>query len=359
MAVGPLATSRSASRRRRPAGAPPRRGGGSTWIGDRCAGAARRTCRCSRFGSGSRRPAPLVSRPRRLGAAARRSPADAAIPRGCGRARPRDDGSTLDSRCRVMSRRIAARRRRTWTGCAGGSPTRCCASRRRCRRRVARRRRTRHALLHAAPLRAHGARLARAAAAPAARVLPDPRWRLPRSFTTAGGQTIGKMALGLKVVGEGSDGVPVGIAAARALGCLASTLCLGAGLVPALIHEAGARSTTVSPTPWSSGASADSRLPFAAPSAPGAARISCVTRPRLRLHVRLRRVFPHRARHRGVRCRPRRVRAAAVGCTRPGSRRAAHRRAIRCRRLERHARRALLWAPPTLAPASSTRSSGC
>ncbi len=57
------------------------------------------------------------------------------------------------------------------------------------------------------------------------------------AFTTAGGQTIGKMALGLKVVCEGSDGVSVGIAAGRALGAITSTLCLGAGLIPALIHE--------------------------------------------------------------------------------------------------------------------------
>jgi uncharacterized RDD family membrane protein YckC len=57
------------------------------------------------------------------------------------------------------------------------------------------------------------------------------------AFTAAGGQTIGKMALGLRVVRDGDDSVPVGTALARALGAIASTLCLGAGLLPALLHE--------------------------------------------------------------------------------------------------------------------------
>jgi uncharacterized RDD family membrane protein YckC len=55
------------------------------------------------------------------------------------------------------------------------------------------------------------------------------------TFTAAGGQTIGKMALGLRVVAADDGRVPVGAAALRALGCIASTICLGAGLVPALI----------------------------------------------------------------------------------------------------------------------------
>ena len=57
------------------------------------------------------------------------------------------------------------------------------------------------------------------------------------AFTTAGGQTIGKMAFGLKVVRDDDEGMSVGVAAVRALGAIASTLCLGAGLIPALIHE--------------------------------------------------------------------------------------------------------------------------
>ena len=57
------------------------------------------------------------------------------------------------------------------------------------------------------------------------------------AFTTAGGQTIGKMALGLRVVRDGDEAVPVGTALMRALGAIASTLCLGAGLLPALVHE--------------------------------------------------------------------------------------------------------------------------
>jgi uncharacterized RDD family membrane protein YckC len=57
------------------------------------------------------------------------------------------------------------------------------------------------------------------------------------TFTTAGGQTIGKMTFGLRVVADGDEGVPMAVAAGRALGAIASTLCLGAGLLPALLHE--------------------------------------------------------------------------------------------------------------------------
>jgi uncharacterized RDD family membrane protein YckC len=57
------------------------------------------------------------------------------------------------------------------------------------------------------------------------------------AFTTAGGQTIGKMAFGLRVVSDDDTGVPAGTAARRALGAIASALCLGAGLLPALLHE--------------------------------------------------------------------------------------------------------------------------
>jgi len=54
-------------------------------------------------------------------------------------------------------------------------------------------------------------------------------------FTAAGGQTIGKMAFGLKVVGYDRAPVPVALSLLRAVGCLASTLCLGVGLVPAFM----------------------------------------------------------------------------------------------------------------------------
>jgi uncharacterized RDD family membrane protein YckC len=57
------------------------------------------------------------------------------------------------------------------------------------------------------------------------------------AFTTAGGQTIGKMALGIKVEADDEQGVSAGTAARRAVGAIASALCLGAGLLPALLNE--------------------------------------------------------------------------------------------------------------------------
>ena len=59
------------------------------------------------------------------------------------------------------------------------------------------------------------------------------------AFTTAGGQTIGKMATGLKVVGSGNGPVSIGVATLRALACLASTVCLGAGFLPAALGGDG------------------------------------------------------------------------------------------------------------------------
>jgi len=59
------------------------------------------------------------------------------------------------------------------------------------------------------------------------------------AFTAAGGQTIGKMATGLKVVGGGDGPVSVGVATVRALACLASTICLGAGFLPAVLGGDG------------------------------------------------------------------------------------------------------------------------
>jgi uncharacterized RDD family membrane protein YckC len=57
------------------------------------------------------------------------------------------------------------------------------------------------------------------------------------AFTAAGGQTIGKMALGLRVVSAGEERVGIGAASLRAIGCILSTLCLGAGLLPALVGD--------------------------------------------------------------------------------------------------------------------------
>ncbi len=59
------------------------------------------------------------------------------------------------------------------------------------------------------------------------------------AFTTAGGQTIGKMATGLKVVGGANGPVSIGVATARAVACLASTICLGAGFLPAVLGGDG------------------------------------------------------------------------------------------------------------------------
>jgi len=59
------------------------------------------------------------------------------------------------------------------------------------------------------------------------------------SFTAAGGQTIGKMALGLKVVGRADLPVSAGLSVVRALGCLASVASLGLGFLPALLGDGG------------------------------------------------------------------------------------------------------------------------
>jgi uncharacterized RDD family membrane protein YckC len=58
-------------------------------------------------------------------------------------------------------------------------------------------------------------------------------------FTAAGGQTIGKMALGLRVVGHADLPVSAGLAVVRALGCVASVASLGLGFLPALLGEGG------------------------------------------------------------------------------------------------------------------------
>ena len=55
------------------------------------------------------------------------------------------------------------------------------------------------------------------------------------AFTTVGGQSIGKMALGIKVVSEEETSVPVGRAALRTLAYIASALPLGAGFLTGVI----------------------------------------------------------------------------------------------------------------------------
>ncbi len=58
-------------------------------------------------------------------------------------------------------------------------------------------------------------------------------------FTAAGGQTIGKMAFGLRVVGHADLPVSAGLAVLRALGCLASVVSFGLGFVPAILNDGG------------------------------------------------------------------------------------------------------------------------
>ncbi len=55
------------------------------------------------------------------------------------------------------------------------------------------------------------------------------------AFTTVGGQSIGKMALGIKVVSEEESSVSVGRATLRTLAYIASALPLGAGFLPGVI----------------------------------------------------------------------------------------------------------------------------
>ena len=59
------------------------------------------------------------------------------------------------------------------------------------------------------------------------------------AFTAAGGQTIGKMAMGLKVVGHAELPVSPGLSVLRAAGCVGSVCSLGLGYVPALLADGG------------------------------------------------------------------------------------------------------------------------
>jgi uncharacterized RDD family membrane protein YckC len=55
------------------------------------------------------------------------------------------------------------------------------------------------------------------------------------AFTAVGGQSIGKMAAGIKVIGEEDGAVPIGRATVRTLAYLISALPLGAGFLPGLV----------------------------------------------------------------------------------------------------------------------------
>jgi uncharacterized RDD family membrane protein YckC len=59
------------------------------------------------------------------------------------------------------------------------------------------------------------------------------------AFTAAGGQTIGKMAFGLKVVGHADLPVSAGLSIVRTIGCLLSIVSFGLGFVPALFGNGG------------------------------------------------------------------------------------------------------------------------
>jgi uncharacterized RDD family membrane protein YckC len=55
------------------------------------------------------------------------------------------------------------------------------------------------------------------------------------AFTAVGGQSIGKMALGIRVVSDEDLPVPFGRATLRTLAYLASALPLGAGFIPGVL----------------------------------------------------------------------------------------------------------------------------
>ncbi len=55
------------------------------------------------------------------------------------------------------------------------------------------------------------------------------------AFTTVGGQSIGKMALGIKVISQEESAVPIGRATLRTLAYIVSALPLGAGFLPGVM----------------------------------------------------------------------------------------------------------------------------
>jgi uncharacterized RDD family membrane protein YckC len=56
------------------------------------------------------------------------------------------------------------------------------------------------------------------------------------AFTAVGGQSIGKMALGIKVIGEHAGAVPIAQASLRTIAYIASALPLGAGFLTGVIR---------------------------------------------------------------------------------------------------------------------------
>ena len=54
-------------------------------------------------------------------------------------------------------------------------------------------------------------------------------------FTVGGGQTIGKMLVGIRVTGDDGRGVDITGAVVRALGCIAAVATLGLLFVPAIV----------------------------------------------------------------------------------------------------------------------------
>jgi uncharacterized RDD family membrane protein YckC len=55
------------------------------------------------------------------------------------------------------------------------------------------------------------------------------------AFTTVGGQSIGKMAFGIKVISQEESAVPIGRATVRTLAYFVSALPLGAGFLSGLL----------------------------------------------------------------------------------------------------------------------------
>ena len=55
------------------------------------------------------------------------------------------------------------------------------------------------------------------------------------AFTTVGGQSIGKMAFGIKVISQEESTVPIGRATLRTLAYIVSALPLGAGFLPGVM----------------------------------------------------------------------------------------------------------------------------
>ena len=75
------------------------------------------------------------------------------------------------------------------------------------------------------------------------------------AFTTVGGQSIGKMALGIKVISREESVVPIGRATVRTLAYVVSALPLGAGFLPAVLgadrlalHDRVAQTRVVRPS---------------------------------------------------------------------------------------------------------------